>query len=190
MTFKNNILILSITVFFIGCGNSITVENFSDFKNSIDKIDNTEKTLENNELTLIEKTEKYFGQLDEKKKKELLNTEIQTLYKNNDIKLASSSMVMNTDTIANNLIRKCGTYDSADSTIAKNFSNRRMIMPQILTITQNIPINFYIIEKNEVSSNISNSLLQNQIEILNLAFSSVNIRFSINEINFYRNDLS
>ena len=174
-----NLSYILVFILLISCEKSINVENFTDFKKSLDTI--TSKSTKNFNIippTLYEKTEDYFGKLSQNKIKKILLSEIETLNLNNDIKVSSSSMAILKDTTLYP-IRKCGSYDTADSTVAKYYSNDKMLMPQLLTETFTIAINFYIIKKNEDELNIAPSVLNEQVLILNNAFSNININFYI-----------
>ena len=177
-----NLSYILVFILFISCEKSIDVENFNDFKKSLDTI--TSKSTKSFNITqpsLYEKTEDYFGKLSQNKIKKILLSEIETLNLNNDIKVSSSSMAILKDTTLFP-IRKCGSYDTADSTVAKYFSNDKMLMPQLLTEVFDIPINFYIIKKSNREPDIDSSVLNEQISILNNAFAYINIRFSIRKI--------
>jgi hypothetical protein len=196
---KNIIIILSIILF--SCNErEINNDTFQKFEKTvadsirvIDKplnvtipIDTAPIDIENTKM-IKDQIEDYFGVLEEAKLEALLKVEIESLKKDIAYSLPASQMVTNQDTTVT--IRKCGTYDTADETIAKGFSsNRRMLIPRILNKINIIPINFFIIDKSNPDWEIQQSDLQEQLVILNDAFIELNIEFRIGEILNYTND--
>ena len=189
-----NIPIICCLVIFMSCKKEISTNNFKEFENSLNlkinnqKVFDSEKGLDSEKVFDLKKiifteTENYFGELDKTKLRELLAVEIKTLEKNNEVKLKESSMAIIRDTTQ--LLRKCGTYDTADSSVSKGFSNNRMLMPQINTDTFNIPINFYIVDSEQINFTITENLIDLQIIALNKAFSTINIVFYKNTISRY-----
>jgi len=130
--------------------------------------------------------EDYFGELEESKLKTLLKAEMQSLKKDIAYNLPVSQMITNQDTTIT--IRKCGTYDTADETIPKGFSNRRMVIPKILNKINVIPVNFFIIDHSSQNWQINQADLQEQLTILNDAFARLNIEFSLGNVSNYTND--
>lgn len=198
-----NLYIFCCLVIFMSCDKEINTSNFKEFKNSLNlKINNeitfnSEKGLDSEKgfdfpetidlkKIILNETENYFGKLDKKKIRELLAIEIKTLEKSNSVKMKESYMAFASDTLQ--VLRKCGTYDTADSSVAKGFSNNRMLIPQISTETQRIPINFFIIDSEQTNFNITENLIDLQINVLNKAFSAINIVFYKSTIFRYINN--
>jgi len=187
------ILILSIVL--LSCNErKINKETFEEFEKTIsdtllifDKsiIDTVPLEIQN-ENVIKEKVEDYFGVLEETKLLTLLLAEIQSLKKDISYSLPTSQMITNQDTTIT--IRRCGTYDTADETIPKGFSNRRMVIPKILNKLNVIPVNFFIIHHSNQNWKIDQADLLEQLTILNDPFAKLNIEFSLGDVSNYTND--
>ena len=181
-------------ILFVSCAKEINTKKFKEFEKSLNiKLKNeivlnsekefdSPKSFDSKEIILKE-TENYYGKLDKAKLRELLAIEIKALESINIVKLEESSMAIISD--STKVIRKCGTYDTADISISKGFSNNRMLMPRIITDTFKIPINFFIVDSEESNFDITENLIDLQIQALNKAFLDINIIFFKSTISRY-----
>ncbi|MFD2587867.1 M43 family zinc metalloprotease [Croceitalea marina] len=165
----------------------ITEEEFNNFISESSKSGDLNEILatirvEPNQNKGTQLLEERFGKLNESKISQLFKLEIESLKRLDTINLGKTPAVFELDTIKKKG-RRCGTFDSADTSALKAFStNSRMKIPDLLPRKYFVPIEFHIINSNKNTWTPTENNLKEQISILNDFFSSINIVFTLSTI--------
>ena len=129
-----------------------------------------------NDFALTKELESQFKSLSNFQKQSLLEEEL-VLIKNTGVKgLGPSGMVVFRDS-SDRIKYKCGTIDYSPVSVAKIFENKTLFYDYVFPQTYYIPIRWYVINEFKDSIQVSESDLQDQLDVLNQAFDTINIQF-------------
>ncbi len=164
----------------ISCKNEMSLEKaYDQYKESFNK-----SSFEENENIVSFKD--YYREISQEEKIYILKLEINSLKESEISGIGKSDPAIFQDSKGIRQ-RYCGTSDKSDRTTPKSYKNNNVSYARIFRRERRIPLIFHIVGEKNNSFNIDENLIAQQVNLLNEAFSKIQVVFYVKEIKKYVN---